>query len=67
MTGCRRPDEDAFDWVPDEPPQPFDRRAVAIAMMIRLALVAIFFWWIFGKFSSDLSKLFDMGRTFILR
>lgn len=60
-----QPDENAFEWVPDEQVEPFDRRAVAIAMMIRLTLIAIFFWWIFGKFSSDMYKLFDMGRTFI--
>ena len=67
MSGYRERDEDAFDWEPDEPVQPFSRSAIATAMMIRLIIIGVIFWWIFGQFSSDIHKLFKMGTTFILR
>lgn len=63
----RDPYDGDFEWVPEDPVQPFDRRAVAIAMIIRLVIIGAIFWWVFGQFSSDMHKLFKMGTTFILR
>jgi len=67
MSAYREQDEESFRWEPDEPVQPFSRSQIAIAMIIRLIIIGAVLWWIFGQFSSDLHKLFQMGRTFILR
>ena len=60
----RIPDEEVFDWKPDRS-EPYN--AVAIAVMIRLVIIGALLWWVFGKFSSDMHKLFQMGATFVLR
>jgi len=64
----RDPYEGDFEWVSDESeqPEPFSRRAVGIAMIIRLVIIGAVLWWVFGQFSSDMHKLFKMGTTFIL-
>lgn len=69
MSGYREEDEDAFEWVPENSEQRQARhsRVIATAMAVRLVIIIAIMWWIFGQFSSDLSKLFEMGRTFVLR